>query len=99
MRLVYTSTARKRLRNILEYIRSEHSEKRASTFQKRVLDRSEELLDHPLKGHPIPTLATPERAYRGLSFGRHLTIYHVDNDHIHVTDFFDTKQHPARMRG
>ena len=44
-------------------------------------------------------LAHRGKGHRSLREGRFLIIYYLDEDTIYITDFFDTKQHPAHMRG
>jgi toxin ParE1/3/4 len=99
MRLVYTTTARGRLKSILAYIKEHHSKERSVRFRKEILDRSQELIDHPAMGHPLDISTSVGRRHRGLALGRYLIVYPVEADTIYVTDFFDTKQHPSGIRG
>lgn len=67
MRIVYTASARGRLRRIVHFIHTNHSEERAKKFRKRILDRTDELLEQPLKGHPVPPLEFMNAGHRSLS--------------------------------
>ncbi|HMN04501.1 MAG TPA: hypothetical protein PKD45_02145 [Flavobacteriales bacterium] len=63
------------------------------------MKRAQELIDQPWKGPPEPGLLKLKEGHRFLLLGRYKIIYRVVGDVIHITDFFDTKQHPSRMRG
>ncbi|MBL0129300.1 MAG: type II toxin-antitoxin system RelE/ParE family toxin [Flavobacteriales bacterium] len=99
MTLEVTAIAQQRLFAIWKRIRDESSQERADRVEERLLRRAEELIDQPLKGPPEPFLAELNGSHRYLLLGRYKIIYRIDGTTIHVTDFFDTKQHPSRMRG
>ncbi len=99
MILRISSSARQRLLVIWERIRKDSSEQRADKVVERLLFRASELLEHPLKGPPEPGLTSLNSGHRYLLYGRYKIIYRILDGTIHVTDFFDTKQHPSRMRG
>ena len=75
------------------------SPKAAARLVDSLLAKTLGLLDHPKKGKPEKYLAHRGKGHRSLREGRFLIIYFLDKDTIHITDFFDTKQHPSRMRG
>ncbi len=75
------------------------SPKAAARLVDGLLAKALGLLKHPKKGRPDKLLAHRGLGHRSLSAGRFLIIYYVDGDVIHITDFFDTRQHPTRMRG
>ncbi|MFN8410733.1 MAG: type II toxin-antitoxin system RelE/ParE family toxin [Flavobacteriales bacterium] len=99
MRLLYTRPARQRLVGIEDYFSLHASPKAAARLVDGLLTKALGLLKHPKKGKPERLLAHRGLGHRSLSAGRFLIIYYVEGDTIHITDFFDTRQHPSRMRG
>lgn len=99
MRLDYTTSAKLRLNAIWRYLCDTATVETADTFEKQVLDKADELLAQPLKGHPVKRMQRLGLGHRALPIGRHLIVYRIDGERIWVTDVFDTKQHPSRMRG
>jgi plasmid stabilization system protein ParE len=99
MRLVYTGPVRNRIAEIRNFIASGSSIERADKVIAGLLDQADTLKDHPLRGAPEALLAKKGKGHRGLRVGRYKIIYYSSGDEIWITDFFDTKQHPSRMRG
>lgn len=99
MKLSYTLPARQRLVEIEDYFSVHASPKVAAQLVDGLLDKAAGLLKHPKKGKPEKLLAHRGKGHRSLTAGRFLIVYYVDDDTIHITDFFDTRQHPSRMRG
>lgn len=98
MTLEITAQARERLFGIWLHIKENASEERADKVEDRLLQRAQELLEQPWKGPPERELASLNEGHRFLLLGRYKIIYRVIGEVIYVTDFFDTKQHPSRMR-
>ncbi len=99
MRLLYTRPARQRLVELEDYFSVHASPKVAAQLVDGLLTKTLGLLKHPKKGRPEKLLAHRGKGHRSLSAARFLIIYYVEGDTIHITDFFDTRQHPTRMRG
>jgi len=99
MILVITEQAKERLYAIWQRIRDDASAERADRVEDRLLNRALELITNPMKGPPEPMLIQLGQGHRFLLLGRYKIIYRVIGEAIHITDFFDTKQHPSRMRG
>jgi plasmid stabilization system protein ParE len=99
MTVEVTTQARMRLFAIWKRIAEEASPERADKLEARLLARAAELEQHPHKGHPEPKLAHRGQGHRALLLGRYKIIHLVVGERIFITDFFDTKQHPSRMRG
>ena len=99
MKLSYTLPARQRLVDLEDYFTLHASPKVAARLVDGLLAKAFGLVKHPKKGKPEKLLAHRGLGHRSLSAGRFLIVYYVDGDTIHITDFFDTRQHPTRMRG
>ncbi len=98
MRLVYTKPVRDRIAEIRNYIAADSSIERADKVIADLFDKVDTLLEHPLRGAPESTLASKGKVHRSLLHGRYKIVYYVQEKEIRVTDFFDTRQHPSRMR-
>lgn len=98
MRLVYTNPVRDRIAEIRHFIAAETSFERADKEITALLDKADTLLQHPFRGARVGTLASKGKGHRGLQVGRYKIIYYVQGDEIRITDLFDTKQHPSRIR-
>lgn len=91
--------ARMRLHAIWRWVRDASSRERADQLEARLLERANSLSRRPMKGPTEPVLAFMQKGHRYLLLGRYKIVYRVEGEVIHITDFFDTKQHPSRMRG
>jgi plasmid stabilization system protein ParE len=91
--------ARRRLYSIWRWVSDSSSRQPADKLETRLLERANSLSRQPLKGPTEPVLAFMNKGHRYLICGRYKIIYRVEGEVIHITDFFDTKQHPSRMRG
>jgi len=99
MKLQYTLPARQRLTEIEDYLTLHSSERTATKVVDGLLKKALSLVDNPRKGRPVRYLAHRGKGHRALSANRYLLVYFVEGDTIFITDFFDTRQHPSRMRG
>ncbi len=99
MRLVYTRPALERIAEIQTFWADHTTEDKAEELVTSLMEKTKQLLANPLRGFPEPKLARLGLGYRGLLLGRFKVIYYVSGEEVHITDFFDTKQHPSRMRG
>lgn len=84
---------------IEDYFSVHASPKAAARLVDGLLAKALGLLKHPKKGKPEKLLAHRGLGHRSLSAGRFLIVYYMEGDTIYVTDFFDTRQHPSRVRG
>lgn len=99
MKVSVSAFARYRLFSIWKWVRDNSSRHNADKLESRIMERVDGLARHPLKGPIEPALAFMDRGHRYLIHGRYKIIYRVEGALVIVTDFFDTKQHPSRMRG
>lgn len=99
MTVEVTSQVKLRLLDIWKRIAEDASPDRADKMEARLLARAIELETHPHKRPPEPALAYRGQGHRFLLLGRYKIIYLLAGEKVFVTDFFDTKQHPSRMRG
>ncbi|MFT6865703.1 MAG: hypothetical protein ACJA08_000528 [Cyclobacteriaceae bacterium] len=72
----------------------------------KVLELKDQLLmvtnnlsTHPYKDQLEPFLARLNKGHRRIVEGNFKIIYRIEGDVIYVTDFFDSRKDPIRMRG
>ena len=64
-----------------------------------VIDAAEILAQRPHAGQVEVWMDGRDHEYRRLVVGNFKVIYRIDGEVIHVTDIFDSRQNPKRMRG
>lgn len=99
MKLVYTRPALERIAEIQAFWAEHTAEDKAQEMVAFLMEKTKQLLADPLRGFPETKLAQLGLGHRSLLLGRFKVIYYVSGEEVRITDFFDTKQHPSRMRG
>ena len=65
----------------------------------RVLKGMQRLLEWPKAGQVEIWMEGKEYVYRRLVIGNFKVIYRIDGEVVYVTDIFDMRQDPTRMKG
>jgi len=99
MKLVYTEQALISLEELLEFIATKVSHEKIIEIRDQILDRADTLLLQPLKGQKEPFLEHLGLGHRRLVESHYKIIYRVVGDYIYVTDIFDSRQDPDKMKG
>ena len=99
MRLVYTEQALVSLEEALEFIATNVSPEKLIEIRNRILDQADTLLFQPLKGQKEPFLEHLGLGHRRLVESHYKIIYRVVGEYIYVTDIFDSRQDPDKMKG
>jgi toxin ParE1/3/4 len=99
MKLVYTEQALQSLEEALEFIAPKVSYEKLIEIRDRILDTADTLLSQPLKGQSEPYLEHLQLGYRRLVEGHYKIIYRVIGEYIYITDIFDSRQDPDKMKG
>jgi toxin ParE1/3/4 len=99
MKLVYTEQALVSLEETLEFISPKVSHEKLIEIRDQILDTVDTLLSQPLKGQKEPFLEHLELGYRRLVEGHYKIIYRVVGEYIYITDIFDSRQDPDKMKG
>lgn len=68
-------------------------------IQHDLLARTDELISNPEQGQIEESLKSLGLEHRRLVEGHFKIIYRVSNQTIYITDFFDSRQHPKKMKG
>ena len=99
MKLVYTEQALVSLEEALEFIAPNVSQKKLLEIRDQILDKADTLLLHPLKGQKEPLLEQLGLEHRRLIVSHYKIIYRVAGELIYITDIFDSRQDPDKMKG
>jgi mRNA-degrading endonuclease RelE of RelBE toxin-antitoxin system len=65
----------------------------------KLLQRASELSEYPYRGQYEYYLRKLKKGHRRLIEGNFKIIYRVENDVVYVTDFFDSRRSPKKMKG
>ncbi len=88
-----------RLRDAIEFLRQKLPEEKTAAILNRVLDRADRLsVDYEL-GQFEPYLEHLDKGHRRLIEGHFKIIYRVEGDVVYVTDIFDSRQDPDKVKG
>lgn len=99
MKIVITNSAKVSLR-ILYYFYSETVSKNlAERIKSELIATMSILEDYPNIGQKEERLADLNLNHRYLVNGNHKIIYRVEGEMIYITDFFDTRQDPSKIKG
>ena len=99
MKLVYTEQALFSLEESLAFIATKVSNEKLIEIRDRILDKADTLLLHPLKGRKEPSLEHLGLDHRRIIEGHYKIIYRVIEEYIYITDIFDSRQDPDKMKG
>jgi toxin ParE1/3/4 len=99
MKLVYTEQALFSMEETLEFLSAEVSHKKLIEIRNRILDSADTLLLQPFKGQKEPFLDHLGLGHRRLIEGHCKIIYKVEGEYIYITDIFDSRQDPNKMKG
>lgn len=99
MKVQLTATARRRLQQIRDYHRRKGNAKRGRKITQTILARAKMLEEHPELGPVEEYLKELEQGHRRLLADPHYKIiYLIEDPSIFVTDIFDTRQDPEKMK-
>lgn len=96
--IVWTNFAISELKNIYLYYRMVAGEKVADKIRKSVFDATRRLIKDPLIGVIEENLQDLKQGHRYLVEGNYKIIYKVIQNTIYITDIFDCRQNPQRMK-
>jgi toxin ParE1/3/4 len=99
MKLVYTEQALISLEEVLEFIAPKISYEKLIEIRDKILDTTETLLEQPLAGQKEYLLEHLQLGHRRIVEGHYKIIYKVVGEYIYITDIFDSRQDPAKMKG
>jgi plasmid stabilization system protein ParE len=99
VKLVITDHAIAHLVESVELTGKDMSLERREALVEKVLRETDRLLEFPKGGQVEQLMDSRPFEYRRLVVGNFKIIYRIDGEVIYVTDIFDARQDPRRMRG
>jgi len=99
MKLFITHPAKQSLKDIHDYYKDVvGSQSIADKIKTGIVERLKHLRDHPYAGQEEEYLAELGLAHRRLVKDNYKIIYRIAEDTIYVTDIFDSRQDPSKMK-
>jgi len=86
------------LEEALEFIAPKISYEKLIEIRDEILDTVDTLLENPRKGQEEPFLAHLELGHRRIIEGHYKIIYRIIDEYIYITDIFDSRQDPEKMK-
>jgi toxin ParE1/3/4 len=101
MRLVFTEQAQQSMNDSFLFLLEEQGipSQKIDEFRDNIKLSSSQLLKNPYLGQREPRLQHLNKEHRRLTEGYFKIIYFVHADSIYITDIFDTRQDPTKMKG
>jgi toxin ParE1/3/4 len=99
MKLFYTEQAVVSLQECLDFLPPEISEEKRLQIRDRILSKAQKLLLKPHIGRREEYLEHLGQSHRRIIEGPYKIIYRIEGDIIYITDIFDSRQDPAKMKG
>jgi len=100
MHIELTANARKRLVQLIEHHRSEGNLKKGKRTVEKILKQARKLGKHPELGQVEEYLTQEKKGHRYLLVERlYKVIYLAHPKRIVITDVFDVRQDPSKIRG
>jgi plasmid stabilization system protein ParE len=100
MKLVFTEQSLDSLEQCLRFLINEQGVpiKKAHEIAKKLLERAEGIATNPMLGQVEPHLIHLGMGHRRIVEGNYKIIYRVGDGCVYILDFFDTRQHPRKMK-
>ncbi len=99
MKLVYTEQALVSLEEALSFLSPKVSHKKLIEIRDEILDAADGLLLHPLQGQEEPYLKHLGLGHRRLVVRHYKIIYRIIGEVIYITDVFDSREDPDKVKG
>jgi len=98
MRLIYTIQALKSLQECLDFLPPEVSPEKVNKIRDKILTKADMLLLNPKLGQIEEYLTPLNLFHRRIIEGNYKIIYRVEDENIFITDIFDSRQNPDKMK-
>lgn len=98
MKVVWTKFALKALFEVFTYYKTNVSSTIAANIKNNILSSSSQLQTNPLLGVKEEFLNDLGEGHRSLIRGNYKVIYKIVNEQLFITDVFDTRQNPDKIK-
>src|SRR5260370_883180 len=99
MKVVYTGQAIASLQECLDFFPPEVSAEKVNEIRDRILAKADKLLENPFIGQQEEYLEHMGQSHRRIIEGSYKIIYRIEGEAIVITDIFDSRQDPEKMKG
>lgn len=101
MKIIYTEQSLISLEDSLQFLLKVQRIPLEKVFEIRnqLLDKADSLDKNPDLGQHEEYLVHLKKGHRRLIEGTFKIIYRVEGEFIYITDFFDSRQNPKKMKG
>jgi plasmid stabilization system protein ParE len=99
MKLVYTEQSLANLQECLDFFPREVPAEKINEIRDGILAKADKLLDNPFMGQQEEYLDHLGKGHRRIIEGNYKIIYRVQGENIYITDIFDSRQGPSKMKG
>jgi hypothetical protein len=101
MKVVYTNQSLDSLQEVMQFLLQDLSIpiEKVIEIKTQLLDKTDRLEINPHIGQREEYLEHLGKEYRRLIEGHIKIIYLIEGELIYITDFFDTRQDPGKMKG
>jgi toxin ParE1/3/4 len=83
----------------LDFFPPEVTAEKINEIRDRILAKADKLLDNPYLGQQEEYLDHLGKTHRRMIEGNYKIIYRVQGESIYITDIFDSRQDPSKMKG
>jgi plasmid stabilization system protein ParE len=98
MKIKFTKQSLVSLKESLDFISKEVSSQKLKEIRNQLLDSTDILITHPKLGKKEDYLAHLDLGHRSIIEGNYKIIYKIEKEVIYITDIFDTRQNPEKMK-
>lgn len=99
MKVFYTEQFLANLQECLDFFPPEVPAEKVNEIRDRILAKADKLLDNPYAGQQEDYLEHLGKGHRRLVEGNYKIIYRIQEENIYITDIFDSRQDPSKMKG
>ena len=96
--VIWTYFAIQELKNIYLYYKVVANSSVAEKIQQSILNSTHNLSKQPLRGQIEENLLELKQGHRYIVEGNYKIIYRIFNKNIYITDVFDSRQNPQKIK-
>ena len=96
--IIWTNFAIAELKNFFLYYRMVAGERTSVKIKKSIFTATKPIIKHPLIGAEEENLKDLNQGHRYIIQGNYKIIHRMIEDEIYITDIFDSRQNPAKLR-
>jgi toxin ParE1/3/4 len=97
-KITWTNFAISELKNIFLYYRMVAGEKTADKIKKSIFSATKPIIRQPFIGAVEENLIDLKQGHRYIVEGNYKIIYRLIDNEIYITDIFDCRQNPTKMK-